>query len=132
MANITFTVQSLINTAVYNSYTVADTITITPTGGAAGEVYISGFDNLSPSFSSSDIIESLTVQTVNEFSKIIKNDNFRVVDYGLQYFFNASSDTSSDYISGTVGTGYEGNPNILSRFQVVTSTESILDRKSVV
>jgi hypothetical protein len=28
MANITFTVQSLLNTAVYNSYTVADTTTI--------------------------------------------------------------------------------------------------------
>ena len=127
MANITITVQSLINTAVYNSYTIADTSTVNQLKTAVqsatsvdpawfdvvlNESILSGTSTLA----SLGIVSGTVLRTHNKISRLADRETRQKAKLDLAALDRATSSRPSTYDITELPTQYSGdtvvdNPN---------------------
>lgn len=127
MANITITVQSLINTAVYNSYTIADTSTVNQLKTAiqtATSVDPAWFDVVlnesvlsgTSTLASLGIITGTVLRTHNKISRLTTREDRQKAKLDLAALDRAASSRPSTYDITELPTQYSGdtvvdNPN---------------------
>lgn len=120
MANITITVQSLLNTAVYDSYTIADTSTITQLKAAiqtAKSVDPAWFDIVlnesvlsgSSTLASLSIVTGTVLRTHNKISRLATRELRQKAKLDLAALDRATSSRPSTYDITELPTQYSGD-----------------------
>ena len=120
MANITITVQSLLNTAVYDSYTIADTSTVTQLKSAiqtATNVDPAWFDIVlnesvlsgSSTLASLSIITGTVLRTHNKISRLADRETRQKAKLDLAALDRAASGRPSTYDLSELPTQYSGD-----------------------
>ena len=120
MANITITVQSLLNTAVYDSYTIADTSTVTQLKSAiqtATNVDPAWFDIVlnesvlsgSSTLASLSIITGTVLRTHNKISRLATRELRQKAKLDLAALDRAASSRPSTYDLSELPTQYSGD-----------------------
>lgn len=127
MANITITVQSLLNTAVYDSYTIADTSTVNQLKTA-----VQGATNVDPAWfdvvlnesiltgtstlADAGIVTGTVLRTHNKISRLADRETRQKAKLDLAALDRAASSRPSTYDITELPTQYSGdtvvdNPN---------------------
>jgi hypothetical protein len=120
MANITITVQSLLNTAVYNSYTIADTSTVNQLKTAiqtATSVDPAWFDVVlnesilsgTSTLASLGIITGTVLRTHNKISRLTTREDRQKAKLDLAALDRAASSRPSTYDITELPTQYSGD-----------------------
>ena len=120
MANITVTVQSLLNTAVYDSYTIADTSTVDQLKSAiqtAKSVDPAWFDIVlnesilsgSSTLASLSIITGTVLRTHNKISRLADRETRQKAKLDLAALDRAASSRPSTYDITELPTQYSGD-----------------------